>query len=185
MINTDIGKRYFNNMNFLPQTSDDTFDKQKKSNAFRVFVLGGSSAAGFPFMPMGSFSRYVKRRLELVYPGSTIEVINIAMTAVNTYTILDLLPGVLDQSPDLILLYSGHNEFYGALGVGSIESLGSSRLIKKLILYLNNYKTTQLIRNLIKWGSSLFSKKINVEKSGTLMSNMAKDKSISLNSEFI
>ncbi|HVO75336.1 MAG TPA: hypothetical protein VMT35_15005, partial [Ignavibacteriaceae bacterium] len=62
------------------------------------------------------------------------------MTAVNSYTLLDLLPGVLNQKPDLILIYAGHNEYYGALGVGSVESYGSSRTIIKIMIYLNNFK---------------------------------------------
>ena len=85
-------------------------------------------------MPMGSFSRYIRRRLELVYPGTHIEVVNISMTGVNSYTLLDLVPGVLKQKPDLILIYAGHNEFYGALGVGSLESFGPSRTLVNLIL---------------------------------------------------
>ena len=98
---------------------------------------------------MGSFSRYVKKRLELVYPNTPIEVVNISMTAINSYTLLDLFPGILDQKPNLVLIYAGHNEYYGALGVGSVESFGNSRLLIKSILYLNQFKTTQLIRNFI------------------------------------
>ncbi|MBK8944603.1 MAG: hypothetical protein IPM32_04945 [Ignavibacteriae bacterium] len=183
VINPDYGKRYFNNINFTPQTSDDYFDKNKKSNSFRVFVLGASSAAGFPYMPMGAFSKYIQKRLELVYPTITIEVINISMTAVNSYTLLDLIPGVLDQNPDLIIIYAGHNEYYGALGVGSVESLGSSGFLKKMILNLNNYKITQLVKNLISGILSIFAKKESLEKSHTLMSKMAQEKSIQLNSE--
>ena len=99
VINPDIAKRYFHNIKSLPKTSEDIFDQQKKINSFRVFVLGGSSAAGYPYMPMGSFSRYIRKRLELVYPQTKIEVINISMTAVGSYTILDLMPGVLEQKP--------------------------------------------------------------------------------------
>ena len=181
-INSNIGKKYFTSGDFNPTTNGDYFDIQKKENTFRVFVLGGSSAEGFPFDPMGSFARYIRRRLELVYPNTPVEVINIGMTAVNSYTVLDLLPGVLNQKPDLILIYAGHNEYYGALGVGSEQSFGSSRLLIKLILYLNNFKITQLVRNSIHWIVSLFSSPSNAS-SGTLMSRMAKDKYILLNSK--
>ena len=157
MINPNIGKKYFPSGDFYPTKSQDEFDIHKKANTFRVFVLGGSSAEGFPFGPMGSFSRYVRRRLELVYPNTPVEVINIGMTAVNSYTLLDLLPGVLDQKPDLILIYAGHNEYYGALGVGSVESFGSSRTLIRLMLNLNEFKTTQLVRNSLHKVSSLFS----------------------------
>lgn len=182
IINPNIGRRYFSSGDFNPNTIEDVFDQHKKTNSFRVFVLGGSSAQGFPYNPMGSFSRYIRRRLELVYPNTKIEVVNISMTAVNSYTVLDLLPGALDQKPDLILIYAGHNEYYGALGVGSVQSYGSSRTLIKLILYLNNFKITQFVRNSIHWVSSLFVSKSN-GFSGTLMSRMAKDKYILLDSD--
>ena len=182
IINPNIGRRYFTSGNFNPNTIEDAFDQHKKADSFRVFVLGGSSAEGFPFNPMGSFSRYIRRRLELVYPNTKIEVVNISMTAVNSYTVLDLMPGVLDQKPDLILIYAGHNEYYGALGVGSVQSYGSSRTIIRLMLYLNEFKTTQFVRNSIQWIISLFVSE-NKGSSGTLMSRMAKDKYILLDSK--
>ncbi len=182
IINPEIGKKYFPNIDFVPKTIEDAFDKEKKSNTFRVFVLGGSSAEGYPYTPLGSFSRYIKRRLELVYPETHIEVVNISMTAVGTYTILDLIRGVLNQKPDLILIYAGHNEYYGALGVGSEESLGSSPALIKLMLYLDDFKVTQLVRNSIRWFTSLFSSGRDKKSSQTLMSRMVKDKYILLNS---
>ena len=183
IINPDVAFRYFNQVKNIPTTIEDVFDQQKKKDAFRVFVMGGSSAAGFPYMPMGSFSRYIRKRLELTYPNIPIEVVNVSLSAVNTYTVLDLLPGVLEQKPDLILIYAGHNEYYGALGVGSMESLGTSRSFVKLVLYLNKYKTVQLIRNSITGLLSLFNTKNNEDPSGTLMSNMAEDQYISLDSD--
>lgn len=183
IINPELGKRYFSDVKFNPTTTEDVFDQQKKINAFRVFVLGGSSAAGYPYMPLGSFSRYIKKRLELVYPNTTVEVVNISMTGVNSYTLLDLIPGVLNQKPDLILIYAGHNEYYGALGVGSMESLGSSRTFIRLTLYLSHYKVTQLVRNTIHWITSLFASEDNENPSNTLMSRMAKDQQILLNSD--
>ncbi|MGA9293092.1 MAG: tetratricopeptide repeat protein [Ignavibacteriaceae bacterium] len=182
IINPNIGRKYFPSGDFYPTKSQDEFDIHKKANAFRVFVLGGSSAEGFPYSPMGSFSRYIRRRLELVYPNTPVEVINIGMTAINSYTLLDFLPGVLDQKPDLILIYAGHNEYYGALGVGSVESFGSSRTLIRLMLYLNNFRITQLVRNSLHWVSSSFSSG-NKTPSGTLMSIMAKNKYILLNSK--
>ena len=182
VINPNIGKKYFTSGDFNPNTIEDVFDQYKKTNSFRVFVLGGSSAQGFPYNPMGSFSRYIRKRLELAYPNTKIEVVNISMTAVNSYTVLDLLPGVLEQKPDLVLIYAGHNEYYGALGVGSVQSFGSSRTLIKLVLYLNNFKITQLVRNSVLWFSSLFVSESN-GFSGTLMSRMAKDKHILLDSQ--
>lgn len=181
-LNPDIGRKYFQSTNALPESIQDVFDKEKKENAFRVFVLGGSSAAGYPFMPLGSFSRYLDQRLKISYPDSKIEVVNISLTAVNSYTIRDFTPEVLEQKPDLLIIYAGHNEFYGALGVGSMESLGSSRRVVNFLLYLQNFKITQLTRDILSWIISLFPSDEKI-KPGTLMARMAEDQSIALNSE--
>ncbi|MBN1781377.1 tetratricopeptide repeat protein [bacterium] len=176
-INPNLAFRYFNNIKTPPSTIEDIFDTEKKENAYRIFILGGSTAAGFPYMPMGSFSRYIRKRLEMNCPQKTIEVVNIAMAAVNSYTIRDLMPGVIGQKPDLILIYTGHNEYYGAYGVASAKSVFGSVELIHMVLILNRFRTTQLIRNLIcrvtgkpeSDGASL---------PGTLMARMAGKKAI-------
>jgi lysophospholipase L1-like esterase len=182
ILNPDIGARYFSNIKDYPHSNHDSFDKVKKSNSFRIFVFGGSSTAGFPYQPNGSFARYLRDRLILSHPENEIEVINLGITAINSYTILDLLPEVIDQKPDLVIIYAGHNEFYGALGVGSTESIGNSQKLVELYLFLNKFKTTQLLKSVI---TSLFenitSSKGNSE-GNTLMARMASEKSIKLNS---
>ena len=181
LLNNEIAFRYFYQTESIPYPSQDLFDIKKKPGAIRVFVLGGSSAAGYPFSPNGSLSKYVRKRLELVYPYKQIEVINCAMTAINSYAILDMLPGILEQEPDIILIYAGHNEYYGALGAGSLETLGNSRDLVNFMLSINHYKTIQLIRNGIQAVVQLFSS--SEKRTGTLMSRMAKEQTIELNSE--
>ncbi len=180
--NPKLAKKYFHNVKGVPNTINDVFKIEKPKNCFRVFVLGGSSGAGYPYMPLGSFSRYVRKRLELVYPYSEIEVVNLSMTAVNSYTIKDIVPSVLEQKPDLILIYAGHNEYYGALGVGSMENLGSNIGLVNLSVKLEKFKTYQFIRNVIKY----FVKELGKNKrphTGTLMSRMAEKKKIPFQSD--
>ena len=181
VLNSDIAYRYFYNIKSIPEPSQDLFDIEKKPNSFRVFIVGGSSAAGYPFSPNGSFAKYIRKRLELLYPDRTIEVINTAMSAINSYTLRDLFKGILEEQPDVILIYAGHNEYYGALGAGSMESLGSSRSVVNFMLSLNKFKTTQLLRNFIKSSMKIFSG--DEKSSGTLMSRMAEDQLIELNSD--
>jgi len=182
ILNPDIGARYFSNVKNYPHSNHDPFDKIKKENSFRIFIFGGSTTAGFPFQPNGSFARYLKDILSYASPKINIEVVNLGITAVNSYTILDLLPGVIDQSPDLVIIYAGHNEFYGALGVGSTESIGNFNSLTKLYLFLNKFKITQFLRDIInKW--LLFLGDANGENNrGTLMARMASEKSIKFNS---
>ncbi len=181
ILNPEIAYRYFHNTTGIPYPTRDSFDKIKSSNSFRVFVLGESSAAGFPYSPNGTFSKYIKKRLLLNYPDKNIEVVNLSMAAINSYALLDLMPGIIDHKPDLIIIYAGHNEYYGALGIASNESLGNSRAVVKLMLYLNRFKTVELVRNFLGWISSLF--KSSSIKSGTLMQRMVKDQLIPLESE--
>ncbi len=185
MLNPDITGRYFFNTKDLPQSNNDAFDIVKRENAFRIFVMGGSSAQGFPFSPNGTFSRYIRDRLELIYPDKYIEVINLGITATNSYTIRDLIPGVLEQKPDLILFYAGHNEYYGAFGVGSTENVGNSRELINFLIWLNKFKSVELIRNGITAVLTLFSSDAEqkTDRSGTLMARIVKEQLIPYNSE--
>ncbi len=181
-VNPNLARKYFHNVKKTPSTNKDVFRIEKSPNSFRVFILGGSSGAGYPYIPLGSFSRYIRKRLELAYPAREIEVVNMSMTAINSYTLLDVFPEVLEQKPDLILIYAGHNEYYGALGVGSMENIGNSPFVVNLILKLENLKTFQLVRNVIKWAASKIVER-GENKSGTLMSRMAEKKKIPYKSE--
>ena len=180
-LNPEIAFRYFYNTDRVPSANHNYFDKVKKENSYRVFVMGGSSAAGFPYSPNGAFSRYIRKRLELLYPERNIEVVNIAMSAINSYALRDMLPGVLEKQPDLIIIYAGHNEYYGALGVGSVETLGDTRFIVNTVIWLNRFKTFELLRDLIKSVSGWFSSP--VKSDGTLMARMSQRQLIPFNSE--
>lgn len=148
-LNSEIGKKYFPRYKFATAVSNDLFYKDKKKNTYRIFVVGGSSAAGYPYMNNGAFSRMLRTRLQAQFPESHIEIVNTAMPAVNTFTLLDFVKELVHYQPDAFLIYAGHNEFYGALGVGSTETIGNSRAFIKLFLKLQNCRTFLLIRNLM------------------------------------
>ena len=76
--------------------------------------------------------------------------INLAMPAVPSYAVRDMALGLGQYEPDLFLIYAGHNEFYGALGVGSSESIGTSRTLVRLILWLNHFRTFQLVADAVR-----------------------------------
>jgi tetratricopeptide (TPR) repeat protein len=185
MLNPDIAGRYFFNTDDLPQSNNDAFDIVKRENAFRVFVMGGSSAQGFPFSPNGTFSRYIRDRLELIYPNKYIEVVNLGITATNSYTIRDLIPGALEQEPDLILIYAGHNEYYGAFGVGSTENVGNSREMVNFLIWLNKFKSVEILRSGLNAAISLFTSNADkdISRGGTLMARIVKEQLIPYNSE--
>jgi len=181
ILSPNIAKKYFNGMNDIPFSTESFLLKQKPQNSFRIIVLGASSGAGYPYQNSGSFSKYIRKSLELTYPEKIIEVANISMAAINSYTILDLLSGVISKKPDLIIIYLGHNEYYGVLGAGSNYSLGSNRFITNLSLKFKNIKLYQILENLVFYVRSFLTKNISAE--GTLMARIAGDKLIELNSD--
>jgi tetratricopeptide (TPR) repeat protein len=181
ILNPEIASRYFFTTKNLPFSVESFLYKEKQENNFRVFVVGASSAAGYPYLSSASFSKFIRKKLEILYPDKVIEVCNVSMSAINSYTIRDLMPELLNKEPDLMLIYLGHNEYYGALGVGSLESFGSSRFIVNTTLWLDKFKTVELLRNIVNWISGLFSSGSEIT-GGTMMAQMALDKLIELNS---
>ena len=185
-INLNVAKRYFTKLSDVPTPRKDLFLKVKPANGYRIFVLGGSTTAGFPYGNNVTFTRILNRRLSDTFPDKYIEVVNTAMTAINTYTQLDFMDEILKYQPDAILIYSGHNEYYGALGVGSMESFGKSRWMVKATLSLQKFKIYLLMRDFVTWIKSLFGNSEtdeNLDPSATMMERIVKEDIIPLNSE--
>ncbi len=176
--NPAVARRFFVREKSLPSPSTDIFLKQKPKNGYRIFVLGGSSAAGYPYGENVMFSRILNRRLSETFPDKNIEIVNTAMPAVNSYTLLDFMDEILENEPDAIFIYGGHNEFYGALGIGSSESIGKSPALVNLILKFQKYKTVQLAQNIVYGLFSAFKGDETAYNNTTLMERMVKEQSI-------
>jgi lysophospholipase L1-like esterase len=174
--NTKFIERYF--PSFVPQVAPNAFRKEKAPNTFRVFVFGGSSALGFPYNFYFSFADQIEQQLLLSTEGVNVEVINLAMTAVNSYVIHDLSKRVQEYEPDAVIIYAGHNEFYGSFGAASTQfNMANNVGLKRLILWLKNWRLYQLME-------SLFSK--SGEESNdrrTMMARVVKHADISLDSD--
>lgn len=179
-INEHVGNRYFYRDSFSPTPRKDLFLKEKPENGYRIFVLGGSTTAGFPYGNNLTFPRILHRRLANAFPDKRIEVVNCAFTAINTYTMLDFMDEILQQQPDLLLVYAGHNEYYGALGVASMESVGRQRWFVKAYLQLHHLKLFLWMRNTI--GSlreAIASRgEADADPTRTVMSRIVKNKTI-------
>ncbi|MFT5514549.1 MAG: tetratricopeptide (TPR) repeat protein [Rhodothermales bacterium] len=181
--NRDVAHRYFSQQARVPTSIGDAFLTDKTPETYRIFVQGGSSAAGYPFYYGGSFSRMLQQRLQQTFPERRIQVVNTAMAAVNSYTLLDFAPEIVAQRPDAVLIYAGHNEFYGALGVGSAESLGKSRWVVRAYLRLQRWRTVQLLRaGLSKLAGVVSGRGAGAAPGVTLMERMVGEQEIALGS---
>lgn len=173
IMNPDVKSRYFARVVFSPSTSLDYFEIPKPRGTFRIFCLGGSTTVGFPYGVAGAFPALLKDRLQRLFPDRRFDVINLGMTATNSFTAADIAAELPDFEPDLIIVYDGHNEFYGALGVASRESIGDSRWITRLYLKAVHLKTFLALRDLY----NVIRGRIAADpsgESGTLMERLAR-----------
>ena len=170
LVNPVIGKKYFQKFEYT-SPANDIFYAEKPANTFRIFVMGSSTVYGFPYDRNLMFSRILNKQLEDKYPDKKIEVVNTSITAINSFTLLDYTDEILKYEPDAILIYAGHNEFYGAFGVGSNETMSRNRGLTMLHISLMKYKLYQLLRNTISSVAGVFAKGGN-EVHGTLMKRM-------------
>ncbi len=184
--NPNVARRYFFVQTDLPTPPKQLFLKQKPADGYRIFVLGESSAAGFPYSTNVSFPNVLQRGLANTFPGKNIEVVNIAMSAINSYALLDLLDEIFEQSPDALCIYTGHNEYYGALGVGSVQSIGNWPWLIRTFLDFQSIKTVLLLRDCIGWFkikfSKIFFKGSEIDPSATLMERIVTEQTIPLGS---
>jgi tetratricopeptide (TPR) repeat protein len=88
------------------------FPLQRPEGGLRVFVLGASAAAGWPYQ-LGdtNISALLERKLRRLFPGRSIEVINMAAGTYASHRVKLVLEEVLRYHPDLVFLYNGNNEF--------------------------------------------------------------------------
>ncbi|MEE2843698.1 MAG: hypothetical protein VX761_04240 [Planctomycetota bacterium] len=95
-------KRYFQEASFSKNKTDDTF---------RIFCLGGSTVQGRPFAVETSFTSWLKLQLEVADPNRKWEIVNCGGVSYASYRLLPILTEIMNYEPDLVVIYTGHNEF--------------------------------------------------------------------------
>lgn len=184
-VNPRLADRYFPGDGIVPTPLPETLLlKDRPDNLFRVFVMGDSIVTGWPYMPHLAFSRILEQRLADAMPGVPVEVVNLGVAAFSSYSLLDMLDEVLEQEPNVILIYTGHNEYYGALGAASTATLGNSRWVVNLNLQLQKLATVRLIKQAIASARRKFAAGDDGdERARTLMSQVVGDRTILLDDD--
>ena len=144
MLNPESRKRFFfrqprNLKTVGDATYRETFAYQKPSDTKRVVVVGESAVLGYPYGRNVSFAAYLQSILERRYPATRFEVINAGITAVSSYVVLDNVRELVHYSPDLIVVYCGHNEFYGTYAPTS--EIGSWRWRPAVLAFMRFQRT--------------------------------------------
>ncbi len=138
--------------------SAQVLPRRKPAHGFRVFVLGSSAAFGTPSELYG-FPRILSAMLKHRFPNAQIEVINAAMTAINSHAVLPIAQDCAKMDPDVMVVYMGNNEVIGPYGAGSVFGhwFPSIRL-SRLHLWLNSLALSQTFFAMTDWQGSRWGK---------------------------
>ncbi len=146
-LNVDIdGEHYFQENpdfadQFYPESLDirpreSTFAAENSADTIRVYILGGSAALGFPHDNHG-LDRLLEAQLRAMLPAQNVEIINTAMTSVNSHVVYAVANSIPANSADYAVILMGNNEVVGPYGPGTLnkgflESISVIRSIQAL-----------------------------------------------------
>ena len=94
-------------------------EAHKPANTCRIFILGESAAQGDPEPAYGA-GRYLEVLLRERYPDEHFEVVNVAITAINSNVILPIARECARHEGDLWIIYMGNNEMVGPFGGATV-----------------------------------------------------------------
>lgn len=108
----DNVKIYSSNPDCWSLRQDISFQLPKSEDVFRIFAFGGSTTEGSAYPDYKvNFMNFLQLMLEDTYPTIHFEVINFAKSGENSSDVVDKMKLALQYSPDLFIVYTGHNEF--------------------------------------------------------------------------
>ncbi len=102
MVTARNKRRWFN---------EQRFPKAKERGATRIFCVGGSTTYGRPYNDATSFCGWLRELLPVVAPGHRWDVINAGGISYASYRVAMLTEELIRYQPDVLIIYSGHNEF--------------------------------------------------------------------------
>ncbi len=126
---------------FNPQS----FAAEKPPGSYRVFTLGGSTTAGRPYDHRVAFARWLELYLDSVQPDRRHEVINAGAISYASYRVTLLMKELVGYQPDLLVVYTGHNEFLEERSYSSL--IDQPQWWQRLRLWLGGRRFFALARN--------------------------------------
>ena len=125
---------------------------RKEPGTIRIFVLGESAAMGDP-EPSFGLPRMLQAMLELKFPSHKFEVINVAMTAINSHVIREIARDCAPLEGDAWVIYMGNNEVVGPFGGGTVFGRQTPSLaFIRASLWVKQFRFVQLLNRLVERG---------------------------------
>ena len=104
----------------------------EKGKRFRIFTLGGSTTAGYPYNTFpdfkcpASFPNYLRAVLSYNPQIPEVEILNAGCNALSSLEVLLVFKDMVKYKPDLVIVYRSEER-----RVGKSVDLGGRRIIKK------------------------------------------------------
>lgn len=131
------------------------FVEPRLPSAFRVVFAGESTVQGYPHPRRLSAGAYLQAMLEDVWPERRVEVFNAGITAVSSFAVARAVEDAAVLRPDLVVVYTGHNELYGVYGAASLKQGGGSVWTKGIYYELMQARLARLLgAGLARFGSA-------------------------------
>ena len=129
-------------------------EADKPDNTVRIVVLGGSAAMGDPD-PAYGLPRMLEQLLRDRHPERNFEIINAAVTAINSHVVLPIARDCLALDPDLFVVYMGNNEVNGPFGAAAVFGKSGVPLpVVRSGLAFKRTRTGQVLSNLLQGNDS-------------------------------
>ena len=146
--NKDFSRSFFPTA--MARTSQPILiSESKPEKTYRIIMFGGSAAMGDPDPAFGPL-RVLKVMLENAYPDSSFEVVNTAVTAINSHVVREIASDLEEIESDLWIVYMGNNEVYGPFGAGTVfGSISPPLWVSQSGLFFKKTKIGQLAHNIL------------------------------------
>jgi tetratricopeptide (TPR) repeat protein len=142
--NDQFGWRFFG-PRIARQPDATSIPREKPPNTVRIFVFGESAAFGDPQSRFG-LPRMLDAILSARHPDKKFEVVNAAMTGINSHVILPLARDCTKARADVWVIYMGNNEVVGPYGAGTVFGNQATPLpLIHAVLALKATRTGQLL----------------------------------------
>ncbi|MEW6077979.1 MAG: SGNH/GDSL hydrolase family protein [Thermodesulfobacteriota bacterium] len=148
--NVNLFKKYYPRRALTrPDTVPDMmsvnkFSREKAAATLRGFIVGESTAQGFPYQPNQSFGKMTELALAAGGKYEKVETINLGLSAITSYCVRDMASKILAYQPDFLVIYAGHNDYYGTISA----TTGGNYVTKTLYLALAEIRIFQFLFNL-------------------------------------
>ena len=122
------------------QMGEHFFVEPAPANRYRVVFVGASTVQGFPHPRRLAAASFLQAMLADAWPEREVEVVNLGITSIASFAVAQVVEDALVLSPDLVVVYTGHNEFYGLYGAGRHQ---------RLQYFLRQLRLTHLVDGLL------------------------------------